>query len=123
MNRVSYIIIAVVVSIAVQSCTYDNEEDLLIDNGGLVLLPDTVSFSLDVQPLLAANCNQSGCHAAGTGPSRGDLTTYAGVKSKVDNFSFEREVIINRTMPQNARLRESEIQLLQKWLDQGALNN
>ncbi len=47
------------------SCTYDKAE-LKVD----CVLPATVSFSHDIQPIFNAHCNTAGCHS-GSSPQGG----------------------------------------------------
>lgn len=80
-----------------------------------------VTYSATVKPITDNNCAISGCHAAGSG--NGDFTTYAGLKAKVDNGSFKKRVIEDKTMPPSGPLPASDIEKLQCWLDAGAPEN
>jgi hypothetical protein len=101
------------------SCYYDVEEELYAN--GNCDVPATVSFTLHVQTLINNQCAYSGCHVQG-GSGNGDFTSYSGVKQKVDNGSFHQRVIVDRDMPPAAPLPDCDLQLLQAWLDQGAMN-
>lgn len=79
---------------------------------------DTVKYSKHIAPIMSQAC---GCH--GPGFFKGDLTNYAGVKLKVDDGSFKREVITNKTMPQGSTLSARQLELISCWLDKGAPNN
>ncbi|MEQ8907855.1 MAG: hypothetical protein RIC95_01570 [Vicingaceae bacterium] len=114
------------------SCTYDNEEELFdeIDqqvnqNQNQDTSKAAISFQADVQPIIQANCATSGCHNAVTVAGGGNFTTYAGIKAKVDNGSFENRVIVRQDMPPSNKtpLSNSEIDLLKDWLEAGAPNN
>jgi len=79
------------------------------------------SFNTAVMPIITANCATSiSCHGAG---SVNDYTSYVGVKAKVDNGTFELRVLRNLNMPPAAPLPECDRIILQKWLDDGALDN
>ncbi len=79
------------------------------------------SFNTAVMPIITNNCATSiSCHGAG---SVNDYTTYAGIKAKVDNGTFELRVLRNLNMPPAAPLPECERVILQKWLDDGAPDN
>jgi len=56
-----------------------------------------------------------GCHAATEFPH---LNTYAEVKASLS--AIQRAVFITRTMPKRGDLPEDELELLQRWIDQGA---
>ncbi|MFC2125150.1 hypothetical protein ACFLU5_10085 [Bacteroidota bacterium] len=100
----------------IQSCYYDNEEELYPD------LPscDTtdVNFSMVIQPIFNTNCATSGCHIPGTG--RTDLSTYSGIKAIVDDGRLEDRVIIQRDMPPSGPLSSCEIKLIEAWIENGA---
>ena len=103
---------------ALSSCYYDIESELYPNCN----VPESVSYELDIQPIISGNCAISGCHVqGGTGP--GDFSTYNPLKARVDNGTFEEEVISARTMPPSGSLGECNILIIQAWLDAGAPNN
>src|SRR5688572_1202432 len=77
-----------------------------------------VSYAQHIAPVMAENCVS--CH----GPSFAgyDLSTYQGVKNKVDNGSFRNRVLIIKDMPGYCQLPDSVIQNISCWLDNGAPN-
>ncbi|MDN5201378.1 hypothetical protein QQ008_08395 [Fulvivirgaceae bacterium BMA10] len=80
------------------------------------------TFSGAVNAIIEKNCgNTVSCH--GSGSTNGDYTSYAGIKSKVDNGSFEQRVLTIGNMPPALPLQDCEMTILRKWLDDGALNN
>lgn len=84
---------------------------------------DSVTFIDSIQPIISANCATPGCHDNGS--INGDLTTYAGIKVKVDNGSFQARVIdgVPSPMPPTGPLPAQEIDKLKCWLAAGAPNN
>jgi len=84
---------------------------------------DSVTFTDSIQPIMNASCTTPGCHDVGS--LNGDLTTYAGVKAKVDNGSFQARVIDGTPtpMPPAGLLPAEEINRLKCWLAAGAPNN
>lgn len=79
------------------------------------------TFSGKVKFIIESNCATSvSCHGAG---SVNDYTTYAGLKAKVDNGTFELRVLRNLNMPPAAPLPECERIILSKWLENGAPND
>lgn len=78
-------------------------------------------YSSDIKPIIAANCISSGCHNAGS--ANGDLTTYNGLKAKVDNGSIDNRVIQQRTMPLSGSLAMDDLKKIKCWLNSGAPNN
>ncbi|MEW6467507.1 MAG: hypothetical protein AB1458_01205 [Bacteroidota bacterium] len=81
---------------------------------------DTVTYSGTIVPIIANNCMNPGCH--GSGSANGDYTTYAGVKAKVDNGSFQHRVIDKKDMPPGG-LGKDDMNKIKCWLDAGAPNN
>ena len=101
------------------SCYNDNEEDLY---GPVNCDITSVSFSIDVSPIISSSCSTTGCHSAG-GTAPGDFSVFSELEAKVIDGSFENRVLIQRNMPPNSQLSNCELQILQAWLDGGAQNN
>lgn len=84
-----------------------------------------VRYSTTIKPILDVFCN--GCHT-GSRPGGGiDYNTFAGVKATVNNGklmgSIKRESGYS-FMPKNGnKLSPCKIGQIQKWIDEGALNN
>ena len=89
--------------------------------GSIVCDGPAPAYSSDVQSIIQSSCAIAGCHGSGSG--NGDYTTYNGLAPELSNGRFEREVLINRTMPQGSRLSTSQLQTLQCWFDDGFPNN
>jgi hypothetical protein len=80
----------------------------------------TISFSADVEPIFTASCNTSGCHRDGF--SAGDFTDFDEIKGKVSGGTLKSR-LVDRSMPSNKTLSDSDLQKLLCWIDQGAENN
>jgi hypothetical protein len=103
---------------------------------GCITEPDlgnypAVSFQNEVQPIIAANCSQSGCHGA-VAPEEFTLQTYEEVmlhvKAGDGRKSALYEVITDRGeefMPPSpsAPLTDDQIRTIFVWIEQGAPNN
>lgn len=99
-------------------CYYDNGEELYGPQCDLT----TAGFNEKILPIIQANCQNSGCHAAGS--DNGQLLTYENVRLFVDdNGAFRNAVVVTRSMPQGGALSACELDLIEKWLDAGALND
>lgn len=96
-----------------------------------VVIPDTVRFSVDVEPILNANCNLSNCHATGynmpdLSPDKAYLNLWA--YALIDTTNPENSIIYKRLtsttkpMPPEpaARLSDGQISLILEWIKQGA---
>ncbi len=77
------------------------------------------SYSKDIAPIISMNCMP--CHSAGS--KKGDWTTYAGVKTAVDNGNFENAVLIKKDMPPIGPLSLEDRKKIRCWLNDGAKDN
>ncbi len=115
------------VSIAVTSCYYDKLPAAVVTP-----IPESVSFTKDVQPLLDQSC--IACHKAGaTLPDLTSANSYVAlttnskyvVPGSVAN-SILHKVLIGvgaPQMPTAGKLSDSKIAIIDKWINAGALNN
>jgi hypothetical protein len=94
------------------------------DSTGWRCSPDTAYYA-DVQAILTANCAMSGCHDAISKADGVIYTDYATTKSKGKLNKIMGEISgANAAMPPPPRpvLAASQVALIQKWINQGALN-
>lgn len=86
----------------------------------VVTLCDTITFTKTIKPMIDRDCIS--CHDANS--SSGDLTTYAGIKQKIDNGTFKNRVFDSPSnpMPQGAMYTQDKLDILKCWLDKGAPN-
>jgi hypothetical protein len=94
--------------------------------------PDVVYFDLDILPILISNCAFAGCHNAASAEKDVILESYETVMQTADVRPFDLdgsdlyEVITetdeDKRMPQppNAPLSSNQINLIAKWILQGA---
>lgn len=106
------------------ACYYDKEE-VLYPGSSNCTVPANPGFTADVMPILNSRCNN--CHA-GNSPSAGiSLATYNEVMKSVSNGSLIGSITWASgfsPMPKNSgKMPNCEIQKIQTWIDQGALNN
>lgn len=104
-------------------------------NNGNACSPDTVYFENDILPLMLSNCAMSGCHDAQSAADGIILTNYtniiqsgqirAGDPSDSELFEKITESRLDKRMPPPpaAALSESQIEMVRKWIAQGAQNN
>ncbi|MFU8843257.1 MAG: hypothetical protein ACNA7V_05560 [Bacteroidales bacterium] len=106
-----------------QSCYYDNEEELYPVAGNC----DTtnVTYSGTVVPIMANTCNS--CH--GSSIAQGGIRTdnYTDLKTIADNDRLWGAINHEtgyRPMPDNLpKMNDCNLAKIRKWLDDGALNN
>lgn len=94
-----------------------------------------VSFANDIQPIIAGNCTQSGCHDATGGDELFPLITYDDVMNygeikagsahgsklyqAISNHGFEELM----PPPPRPMLSSDQIKLIYVWIEKGAKNN
>lgn len=112
---------ALMLTISLHSCYYDNEEDLY--PGSTACDTSNVTYTNSVAPVFAGNCNS--CHGS-VSPS-GNITTdnYSSVKA---NISRIRGAVNHQSgfspMPQNAsKLSACDLTKIDVWINQGMPNN
>ena len=120
--KIKRILILAFISGFVVSCYYDNAEDLYQDFPKDCDL-QAVSYSMDVVPILDQNCLS--CHGS-TAPQAGlDLSTYNNVfanKEKVRN-RITKPIGDPLLMPPGGPMIKCNVDKINFWIDQGALNN
>jgi hypothetical protein len=128
MKKISQFLMMVIISMMATSCYYDE----LPYEAPAGPLPETVSYKSDVQPLWDQNC--TGCHK--TGATKPDLTavnSYAALTTANKYVvpsnaagSFLYKCLIGQggpLMPPNGAMSAAKIALVEKWINDGALNN
>ena len=110
--------------ILLTGCYYD-KESILYPGGSTCVAVANPTYSVDVVPILDLKCNS--CHS-GTSPSAGiKLDSYVEVSKSVKNGSLMGSMNYSSgysPMPKNSsKMPACEIQKIQDWITQGALNN
>jgi hypothetical protein len=92
----------------------------------------TITYSHDVQPIIAANCYNpgGGCHdAAGSSVSGFNYTTYAGLVVNITDGSLLTDINFTPTRGHNSmpkggtQLSACDINKITRWINQGYQNN
>lgn len=104
------------------ACTYDVVEVNPCDN---LPVNRSISYATDILPIMTTTCALPSCHV--TGFSRGDFTSYPDLKKKADNGSLEYKITSGEMPPRYTKgpksLTACQIDLIKKWISQGAINN
>lgn len=106
------------------SCYYDRESELNPEMGTGC---DTsmVTYAAHVVPLMAQHCNS--CHSTARADAGVVTDTHQGILATVNNGSFMgsmRYLAGFSPMPKGAaQLTNCDLDILQKWIDNGALQN
>jgi hypothetical protein len=104
------------------------------NNGQSTCDPDSVYFQTQVLPILISNCAKSGCHNEADHKEGVILNNYNNVMATADvnpgrpNNSDLYKVLVksdpdDRMPPAPSSLTNDQINLVYKWIDQGARNN
>lgn len=106
------------------SCYYDNEEELY-QNFEQPCDVSSVTYSQDVNIIVAENCALSGCHVNPGAQAGLDLTTYQGVSANAASIQNRINLAPGAAgkMPPTGQLNDCDLEKLNTWIDQGALNN
>ncbi len=114
------------------SCYYDNVEELDPNFGQTTCdTAGTISFSLQVKPIMESYCGTSGSNAAACHGSSGSsgipLVTYSDVSDAVDNDNLLgsiKHLSGVSAMPKGGgKLDDCRIAKVEKWINQGKQNN
>ena len=126
MKFFSKLLLAVLVGM-VTGCFYDNEETLYGQVNTTCDLSN-VTFAASVKPILQASCLS--CHSNSNASSSGGgirLQDYADVQTQAKNgklMGTVKHASGYQQMPLGGgKLSDCEINTLQKWIDNGTLNN
>jgi uncharacterized membrane protein len=126
MKRTLSILLIILVG-AIAGCYYDTEEKLYPELSTTCDLSN-VTFASTVKPILQASCLS--CHSNSKAVSSGGgvkLENYADVVVQVKNGKLMGTINHAsgyQAMPQGGgKLTDCEINKLQKWIDNGILNN
>ena len=115
------------VSLMATSCYYDE-----MPPEAVIPIPETVSYSKDVQPLWDQDCIS--CHKPGLTPP--DLTAANSYSALLTNNKYvipgnaagsklHKSLVADGAsiMPTEGKWSDSKIALVDKWINDGALNN
>ena len=124
-------VIVMITGFTLSSCTYEKAK-LKVN----CVLPDTVSFGRNIQPIFNAYCNGSGCHNSSS--HSGSLNLEAPVAYSqllahgtgyIDTLNPEFSLLYSKLtsasgiMPPSGRLDDCKINLVLEWIKQKAKNN
>jgi len=110
------------VILGMNSCYYDNEEDLY---PGTYCDTANVNYSGEIDAIIQGKCAIPGCHVSG-GDGSGDFNDFAQLSAKAASGSLLRSVQRGPNsipMPPDGPLRDCEIRQIEIWVAEGAPNN
>jgi len=116
------LVCAVLATLLLNGCYYDNEEELYPSNFCDTL---NVTYANTVRPIIQARCATPGCHVAG-GDGTGDFIVFGEFAEQVANGRVLRSITRDPAgipMPPSAALPPCELRQIQLWIEAGANNN
>ncbi len=112
------------------SCTYEHGDPVTC------MLPDTVSFSRDIQPIFAAHCTDISCHVGNIPAGNLNLEPDKAYEELNDRGSgyldtlqphisllYAQMISVSQPMPPSGNLDDCTTGLVLKWIEQKAKNN
>jgi hypothetical protein len=100
-------------------CKYE-PTDAILQNP---ISTDSACFNTQILPLFVSNCAMSGCHSTSTKAAGYQFTNFTGIKTGINNGEIMKAINepdpVDR-MPPAGPLPASQIQLIEKWISQGA---
>ena len=112
-------LVLIFLQFVLESCYYDSEQKLYHITA-VDCTTISSKFGADVMPIITSTCATPSCHNS-TGVGGVVLQTYDQIKAKVDRIN--QRVLVDKTMPPNGALTPSELNIIQCWINSGALNN
>lgn len=120
--RMKFLIILAISFISFSSCKHEID----LSNAPVI------TFSKDIQPIIATRCAMQGCHSA-VGYEELPLVTYedvmdiveAGSANKSELYEVINELDNEKRMPPlpDTKLADKQILNIMVWIEQGAKNN
>ena len=127
MKKIFQYLMMIIVSLMATSCYYDE-----MPPEPEIPIPDVVSYSNDIQPLWDQDCVS--CHSPGTAAP--DLTAANSYKALTTNNKYvipgnAASSVLHKSlmwdgalpMPTTVKWSDSKVALVDKWINDGALNN
>jgi hypothetical protein len=127
MKKIIQYVMMLMVSLMATSCYYDE-----MPAEAVIPIPETVSYSTDIQPLWDQSCTS--CHKPGaTAPDLTAANSYLAltknnkyvVPGNAAGSSLHKSLMGEGAalMPPAGKWSDSKIELVDKWITAGALNN
>lgn len=122
-NSIVLLFMVACLSLTITSCYYDKRiQDEIIE------VPEVVSYANDIQPIWNSECVS--CHAGNIQPDLTSANSYNDVMSNWVKSGDAAASTLYKTligeavlMPPSGKLSQTKINLVAKWINDGALNN
>ena len=124
--------LAIFIISGLSACYYDNLEELHPQIAPCTV-PDTVSYTNDIAPIMTNSCGATdmGCHNTSGATSGYGLNSHLELTTTVDNTEFlkvikhDPSINSSKWMPKgsSAKIDDCSIQKIENWINQGMQNN
>ena len=111
MKKTGLLLSAFFAIVQYQSCSKNHEHTSCSTSN-----TTTVSYARDIAPLMAANCNTSGCHSVASKAGGHQFTNLSGIKEALDHGHFYSEMSSGQ-MPPTGKLPDSTLAKVKSWVD------
>jgi hypothetical protein len=114
------------------NCSYENESSYYCNPP----IPDIISFQNNVLPLIRDNCSLPACHSGGSPTGNLNLedslaytslskpgSGYLNLVNPTKSLLYSQMISSSTPMPPTGLLDSCKINLVLKWIQQGAKNN
>lgn len=136
-KKILFFSIFIIMFLIINSCKHEIPYILFgnnnIDTTNYPCNKDTVYFQNQVLPIFSTYCTGTDCHSGPSPQEDIDLTSYSNImasgkiiahnssKSKIYKSIIDTDP--DDRMPPTANLPQEKIDLIKKWIEQGAINN
>lgn len=121
-STVNTVLVLLMLTVGMSSCYYRENEVIR------PVIPDTISYSEDIQPIWDIGCNSSTCHGGRWNPDLSLNVSYNALigggyvnEAQPESSSIYTVCIPGGSMAQYTASGDAEKIL--KWIEEGALNN
>ena len=125
MKNISLMLFVIVVLFSLNSCYYDNKEDLYQYSQTEPCVVASANYSNDIAQIMASECYS--CHSDVDQQGNINLEGYDNVKKYVDDGSLLGSIKhtggFSVMPPSGVKIPKCDIEKVQLWINEGAQNN
>ncbi|HAD14404.1 MAG TPA: hypothetical protein DCF33_18435 [Saprospirales bacterium] len=104
MKRTAFLLAGLALMMVLDSCRKDKAENIECDGSN-------PTYDGQIRAIINSNCASNSCHPG--------YSSYEGLEGILQNGRFEREVLIDQTMPRNGNLSAGELSKIKCWVENG----
>ena len=104
-------------ALGLTGCNYHVESELFPEGCEEIANP---TYTEHIEAIITRTCATPECHVPG-GEGAGEFTSFQNLHPTLEDGSFEEQVLQDRNMPPNIPLTDCELELINKWIQQGGV--